>query len=104
VDTTTTVLLLDSLGALGVVHKQKKRAVPLTIAIIIDLARCKNDNDVLIVMAHQMSHAHCYVKWGRTDVHGKDWEKLATIYAQALGIEEIAHPKPAPCFQVLDRL
>jgi hypothetical protein len=41
---------------------------------------------------------------GRADIHGKDWQKLATIYAQALGIEEIAHPKLKPCFQVLTGL
>jgi hypothetical protein len=101
VDTTIKPLLPDRIGALGIAHIEKKQAATTMIVVIVDLAQCKNDSEVVTVMAHHMSHAHCYLKTGRADIHGNGWMKQATIYAQALGIEEIAHRKREPCFQLL---
>jgi hypothetical protein len=104
-DTTIKILIPDRLGALAIPHVERSETTtPTILVIIIDLAKCKNDIEIVTTLAHQMSHAHCYLTTGRADIHGKNWLPLATTYAQALGIEEIAHRKREPCFQVLNYL
>jgi hypothetical protein len=93
-DTTTKILLPDKAGAYAVTP-----TTPPTISVIIDLTKCKNDTDVLTVLAHQMAHAVHYVATGKTDLHDYDWWTIAGVYAVALGIEEIANKSSMSCFQ-----
>jgi predicted SprT family Zn-dependent metalloprotease len=97
-DTTTKILLPDKAGAYAVTP-----TTPPTTSVITDLTKCKNDTDVLTVLAHQMAHAVHYVATGKTDLHDYDWWTIAVylprVYAVALGIEEIAIKSSVSCFQ-----
>jgi hypothetical protein len=102
-DTTTAILLPDRAGAYAApaaVTKVPTSSPVASVSVIIDLNKCKDDKEVLMVLGHQMSHAYNYLMTGIADRHDFNWWQSAELYAVALGIPDIAYQKSMSCFQV----
>jgi hypothetical protein len=63
--------------------------------IYIDLETCMTDEEVIVTLAHEMGHALEAVQNGTllTD-HGKRWQYVVQIYADALCVQRIAKRAP----------
>jgi hypothetical protein len=95
-DTTTSILLPDRAGAYAAATTDSTvspSGPAASVSVIIDLSKCKDDKEVLTVLAHQMSHAYNYLMTGKPDRHDIIWRQWAELYAVTLGIPDIAYEK-----------
>jgi hypothetical protein len=63
--------------------------------IYIDLDKCMTEEEVVVTLAHEMSHALEAIQHRKLMLdHGQRWRSVAQIYARALNISRIAMKAP----------